>query len=106
VFGRKDCKKRFRAEAPTSFKRLIAISETAPASAEHAFLESALSAAIATPGHSRRVILTDVAELLSCSPDALDFLFNAPVMVANDSDPVEMPDYRASLGAGHRVFAR
>jgi hypothetical protein len=105
VFRRQLFKKRFQATASISLNRLITISDTAEASAENAFVESALQAAVATPGQSRRDILTDVAELLSCSPEALGFLFNAPVMPANDRDPVEMPDYRASLDAGCHAFA-
>ena len=105
MFGRQIFKRRYQVTASVSFKRLIALSDKSETSAENAFVESALQAAVATPGESRRVILTDIAELLSCSPEALGFLFNTPVIVANDSDPVEMPDYRASLDAGCRAFA-
>lgn len=106
MFRRRFFKKRFRATTPISFKLLIAASDTPDASAENVFVASALRVAIGTQAPIRRVILTDVAELLSCSPDALDFLFDTPVMAANDSDPVAMPDYRASLNAGRRAFAR
>lgn len=106
MFGRRIFKPRFHATAPISFKLLIATSDTAELSVENAFVASALRAAVGSQAQGRRVILTDIAEVLSCSPDALDFLFDTPVMAANDSDPVAMPDYRASLNAGRRAFAQ
>lgn len=106
MFRRRIFKPRFQATIPVSFKLLIAASDKPETSAENHFVASALRAAVGTQAPSRRIILTDIAEVLSCSSDALDFLFDTPVMAANDSDPVAMPDYRASLNAGHRTFAR
>lgn len=69
------------------------------------FLDSALRAAKSTNASHRRVILTDVAGLLSCGAEDLDFLFDCPVIAANDTDPVMMPDYRLHLKNDRRVAA-
>lgn len=99
-------KRRFKSQADGSLKRLIATSDTPDLCASNSFVASALRAAKVTQVPHRRIILTDVASVLSCSADELGFLFHDPVIAANDSDPVEMPDYRASLLQGREVFAR
>lgn len=100
-------RRRYKSHSDVSLKILIAASDTPDLCASNSFVASALRAARATQAtYHRRIILTDVASLLSCSADELDFLFNAPIMAANDSDPVAMPDYRASLQKGRRAYAR
>lgn len=106
MFRRRIFKARFQVTTPVSFKLLVAASDRPETSAENVFVASGLHAAIGMQTPGRRMVLTDVAQVLSCSADALDFLFDTPVMAANDSDPVAMPDYRASLNAGRRAFAR
>ncbi|MFB9373577.1 hypothetical protein ACFFUB_06360 [Algimonas porphyrae] len=61
------------------------------------FVASGLRAARGAPTIHRRLILTDLAQVLGCNPGELDFLFMEPTIAANDSDPVGMPDFRASL---------
>ncbi|MGB6229295.1 MAG: hypothetical protein WBF53_04110 [Litorimonas sp.] len=61
------------------------------------FIASGLRAARGAQASRRRTILTDVASVLRCNPDELDFLFMDPVLAANDSDPVAMPEFRASF---------
>lgn len=61
------------------------------------FVASGLRAAQSAPSSHRRMILTDLADVLCCSADELNFLFMEPSVAANDSDPVGMPDFRASL---------
>lgn len=99
-------RRRYRSHSTGLFKSLIAGSDTPDLCASNSFVASALRAAKGTQTSHRRIILTDVASVLSCSADELDFLFNDPIMAANDSDPVAMPDYRASLLKGQRAFAR
>lgn len=89
-----------------SFKMLTLASDAPDMSAATNFVASALRAVKGTSAPMRRTILTDIAATLSCSADELDFLFNDPVIAANDSDPVEMPDYGETLRKGHRAFAR
>lgn len=67
------------------------------------FIASGLRAARGTSAAHRRTILTDLANVLQCGPDELDFLFLNPVMAANDSDPVTMPDFRASLNGSLKI---
>lgn len=98
--------RRYKSPSVASFKSLITASDVPDLCATNSFVASALRAAKGTQSAHRRIILTDVARVLSCSADELDFLFNNPVMAANDSDPVAMPDYRASLLKGRRAFAR
>lgn len=99
-------KRRFQSRSSGSLKRLIATSDEPDVCATNSFVVSALRAAKGTQVSHRRIILTDVASVLSCSADELGFLFNDPTMAANDSNPVEMPDYRASLLKGSRTSAR
>lgn len=61
------------------------------------FVASGLRAARGTSAIHRRTILTDLASVLDCDADELGFLFIDPVIAANDSDPVVMPDFRASM---------
>lgn len=61
------------------------------------FIASGLRAARGAQTSLRRTILNDVANVLQCSPDELGFLFMDPVIAANDSDPVMMPDFHATL---------
>jgi len=70
------------------------------------FIASGLRAARGAQTTLRRTILNDVANVLQCSPDELGFLFMDPVMAANDSDPVMMPDFRATLQTESRVAVR
>jgi len=76
---------------------LIETAEMRTSNQSESFVFSALRAAKGTQSSHRRTILTDVAQVLSCRAEDLDFLFNTPVMAANDSDPVAMPDYRETL---------
>lgn len=99
-------KRRFQSHTTGSLKRLIATSDAPDTCATNSFVASALRAAKGTQVSHRRIILTDVASVLSCSADELGFLFNDPAMAANDWDPVEMPDYRASLLKGRRTYVR
>lgn len=80
-----------------SLQNLIATSDTPDLCASTSFVASALRAAKDSRVPLRRTILSDVASVLSCSADELGFLFNEPIVAANDSDPVAMPDYRDSL---------
>lgn len=61
------------------------------------FVMSGLRAARSAHPNLRRTILGDLAQVLGCTADELDFLFCDPVVAANDSDPVIMPDYRRML---------
>jgi hypothetical protein len=79
------------------FEQLIDGAEFPDLCETNTFVVSALSAAKSTQASHRRAILTDVAGLLSCGAEDLDFLFDGPVIAANDSDPVAMPDFRTTL---------
>lgn len=68
------------------------------------FIGSALKAALSTPSPRRRSILADVADVLSCAPEELDFMFLDPVYAANDVDPVGFPDYRQTLSHDQLVL--
>lgn len=70
-----------------------------------AFIGSGLRAARHSKPHARRSILRDVATVLGCEAAELDFLFAAPCLAANDSDPVIMPDFRARLCDTGRLAA-
>ena len=61
------------------------------------FIASGLRAADGAQTTLRRTILNDVTNVLRCSPDELSFLFMDPVIAANDSESVEIPDFRATL---------
>lgn len=87
-----------------SLQNLIATSDTPDLCASNTFVASALRAAKDSRVPLRRLILSDIASVLSCSADELGFLFNEPVIAANDSDPMAMPDYRTSLREGRQAF--
>ncbi|MEM7730147.1 MAG: hypothetical protein AAF311_12875, partial [Pseudomonadota bacterium] len=79
------------------FRDLVDAADTMPKCPSETFVLSGLRAARgAQPAH-RRTILTDIARVLGCNADELGFLFRDPVVAANDSDPVAMPDYRRKL---------
>ena len=69
------------------------------------FIRSGLRAARYSKPHARRSILGDVASILRCEPSELDFLFTAPCMAANDTNPVIMPDFRTRLDTVERLAA-
>lgn len=89
--------------ACTAFEQLIDGAEFPDVCETNAFVVSALRAANQTDVAHRRVILSDVAGLLSCGAEDLDFLFDGPVIAANDSDPVAMPDFRTALMGERRA---
>lgn len=70
------------------------------------FIASGLRAAQAASIGHRRTILNDVASVLGCNADELGFLFMDPVVAANDSHPVMMPDFRASMRSDAQLAYR
>lgn len=80
-------------------KTLLSEADVPDATDTGLFIRSGLRAARGAQTVQRRSILTDVAKVLDCSAEELGFLFMDPVMAANDSDPVAMPDFRASIRA-------
>ncbi|WP_298913268.1 hypothetical protein [uncultured Algimonas sp.] len=76
-----------------------------PQSISGQFVTSGLRAARGAQASHRRSILKDLADVLGCSADELGFLFLDPVIAANDSRPVEMPDYRTRLHEDMRAVA-
>jgi len=102
-FGRRTQRPRCERAA---FASLAGKAECAEFCETNTFVASALRAANGAPSPHRRVILTEVAGLLSCGAEDLDFLFDGPVIAANDSDPVAMPDFRAALMDDRHVAVR
>lgn len=82
---------------PLSLTCVIDVSDQRGPCATEQFILSGLRAARGAHPNLRRTILTDLAHVLGCSAEELDFLFCDPVIAANDSDPVIMPDYRRML---------
>ncbi|MGB3456500.1 MAG: hypothetical protein WBG08_02270 [Litorimonas sp.] len=80
-----------------TFDHLVAGADIPSQCASEQFVLSGLRAARVAQAAHRRTILTDLAGVLGCSADELGFLFRDPVVAANDSDPVAMPDYRRML---------
>lgn len=85
---------------------MIDMSETHGPCASDQFITSGLRAARGANPNLRRTILTDLAKVLGCSVDELGFMFCDPVVAANDSDPVIMPDYRRMLHEDMYAVAR
>ena len=81
----------------TCFQSMIETSEAHGPCASDQFITSGLRAARGANPNLRRTILTDLAQVLGCSVDELGFMFCDPIVAANDSDPVVMPDYRRLL---------
>ena len=61
------------------------------------FVQSALRAAAAMRTAPRRAVLDDIASVLGCEADALNFMFAKPTLAANDTEPVSVPDFRRHL---------
>ena len=88
-----------------TFDLLVEEADAPPQCASEQFVCSGLRAARVAHATNRRTILGDLSDVLGCSPDELGFLFTDPVIAANDSDPVIMPDYRRWLHEDMRVAA-
>lgn len=71
------------------------------------FIEAALRTARHSKSTTRSAILADVCDVLSCSPEDLNFLFEHK-SVPNRNRPVfglELPDYRMSLSEIYKEAA-
>ena len=83
-------------DAAVDLDAIHAFADSAEVTDATLFVASGLRAAKGAPTPHRRLILTDLAHVLGCSADELDFL--EPALAANDSNPaVVMPDFRTTL---------
>ena len=68
------------------------------------FVASGLRAARTARTPARPAILSDIARVLGCRADELEFLFGERYAPANDADPISMPDFRAVLRGEDRLL--